>query len=162
MQKQHDAPNLFLLRPTRPDFFAAGLADSANVQEEIRRIVDDVERCFVIDCDNACRQARANAANRAGCEIVFDPRGRRWMRRFQPIRFELATVVAIDNPAPTRFDRLPGRDDADIADHGQRIDVATHTDLENGEPAVGVVINDAFDRSRKRFQHVHLVDAAMV
>ena len=108
-QEEHDLADFFLLLPTFPDSLESLGANALHMKKCVRGFLKDVEGAFVINGDDCGSQFRPDAADRTRRQVFLDPLGRRRMRRFEFVGFELLTVLGINEPAACRLNMFTRR-----------------------------------------------------
>src|SRR5215813_9250880 len=121
VQKQHDLADDLLRSPAGNDPLRAFGADSGDLTQTPRLLLDDLEHGFAENAHELLRIDRADAADHAGAEIFLDPLDCRRCRGLKERGPELDAVSPIVDPGPARLDELAGRDYRGMAEDGDDI-----------------------------------------
>jgi serine/threonine protein kinase len=126
----------------------AGLAWAEGERERYPRLADHL---LAKDPHQLLGVDRADAADHARREVLFDAvdRGRR--RGTQKPSLELLAMGAIVHPITRCRDPLAGGDRRGVADHGHEIPMSPRLGPQNAEAILGIVEGDALNESRQNF-----------
>ncbi len=112
---------------------------------------DHVEHLLAKDPHQLLGVDRADAADHAGREVLFDAVDRCRRRGTQKPSLELLAMGAIVHPITRRRDPLAGGDRRGVADHGHQVPMSPRLGPQNAEAILGVVEGDALNQSRQNF-----------
>ena len=146
-EEDHDFAHLGLLVPALANPLQSFRADPLQVQQEIRRLLQDLECAFLVEADDAGGQFGPDAADGPGCEIALDALGGRRMGYLQLMGLELLAVFSVHHPAPARLDMLAGGDRRCVAHDGHQVTPALGIHPQHGKAVLRIVVRDPLDKT---------------
>jgi hypothetical protein len=136
---------------SRTTFCSAYRSDPVDLAQAIRLCLDHIEYFVAEDPDQLLRVDRADAADHAGREILFDTVDRGWRRSAQEPGLELLAMGAIVHPFSRRRDPLAGGNACRVADHRHEVAMAAGLRPQHAEAILGIVESDALDEASQHF-----------
>src|SRR5262249_4822761 len=152
-QEDHDPADGLLLLPALADALNPPRADTLDVAEKSRTLVDDGEGALAEHLDDLAGEVRPDSLDEAGAEVLDDPFDGVRRRGAQLLGFELRSVVAVLYPGAAGFHILAGNHAWQLADHRHGHTPALGLHAQHGEAGLWVVERDALDDAADSFGH---------
>src|SRR5262249_49350172 len=145
MQKHHDLTAYLLLGPGSHDATRAHGANAINLAQAIWLPLDDVEHLLAEGAQKLLGVDRADAANHPRRQIPFDSLDRSGRRGLEELGLELLPMRAVVKPLARRSDPLASGYDGGMANHCDKLAVATDLHSDDTKAVLRVLIGDALD-----------------
>ena len=139
MQKHHRAAHLVVFLKTRGDHGGALFADAGHFGEALRLGFEHIQRALAETFDDQPRRGRADAADQAGGEVLFDAVQALGADGLHPGDANLAAIFAVLHQFALEGGALAGQQHGHRPHRGQAL-AALELDLRHGEAVFVVAV----------------------
>ena len=157
LQEDHDLADGLLLAPAGRDATETRLPDAIDLEQALRRALDDIEDVLAERCDQPAGEVRADPLDHARAEIAPDALDGGGRHHLQEAGTELQPMLAVLLPLAAGLDALAGMHLGRRAQHRDEISMAAHLDTKHAKAGLGAVERHALDEPRQGLSTVFLV-----
>ena len=151
LQEEHDVLDLLLLQPALFDPLHTHLADAGHLQQQIRILLDHVQRLRPELPYDAAGELRAHALDQTAAEILLNAVDRRRQRLLKSLHGKLAAVLAVDPPGTPEIQHASHMHIRHGAHYRHQILIALRPALDDRVAVFRILVSDAFHNAPQMF-----------